>query len=201
MLFAVCSNQIKTFDLVLHYLSKYEEVKDDRPKGLSRPPILGPRSLFYWDENGNNALHFAVMHNLQHMYTHILKTAKHIVRAEFKEALRKEMENGGNEEIIEVKLVELIRSKELQNMLPEVTWKISWNPGATSSNGKDSSAESNKSIKRPSTNQTEETSNYSKGLDGTVAQVVRNRLVVALNKNMHSKTLSYLHKYSINAPY
>ena len=175
MLFAVCSNQIKTFDLVLHYLSKYEEVKEKRSSGRSSPPILGPRSIFYWDENGNNALHFAVMHNLQRMYTHILNTAKHIVRAEFKNALRDKMENGGNDEIIVVELVEL-RSNE-----PKVTWQTSWKRPEDSSKGKDSP-------KRTESSQPmgEDTGNYNKGLDETIAQVVRNRLVVALNKKMHS---------------
>ena len=123
------------------------------------------------------------------MYTHILKTAHHIVRAEFKTALRLEMEkkNGRNDdEIIEVKL-EVLRSGE-----PKVTWETSWNPGENSSR-KVSVGES---------------SSDNKGLNDmhrAIAQVVRNRLVVALNKNMHSKLLrslkSHLNKYSINTPY
>ena len=171
-MFAVCGNQIKTFDLVLYYLSKFPEALDKkpRPEELKKPPIQGPRSLFYWDENGNNALHFAVMHNLQGMYTHILKTAKHVVRAEFKSALREKMETGDKNHDIVVKLEEL-RSKE-QEVVWETVWKQSKQSGETSK----------------SMEQREDKNNYSKGLDEVIAEVVRNRLVVALNKDMHSKS-------------
>ena len=173
MLFAVCGNQIKTFDLVLHYLSKYQDDKN-LPDW---PPILGPKSLFYWDENGNNALHFAVMHNLQGMYTHILKTATHVVRAEFKHALRKKMEEADDDHDIVVELLKL-RHKE-----PKVTWTTSWKLSGDMPKRKGSLEEPSKSMGR-----SEELGNYSKGLDDTIAQVVRNRLVVALNKDMHSKS-------------
>eukprot|EP01035_Chromulina_nebulosa_P032209 gene32209-42999_t len=71
--FAVCSDNIEIFDLVLSFTSA---LNDDA--GKSDPAI------FMRDAFGNTVLHLCVVHCLQNMYRHVFKTAETILKKEIK---------------------------------------------------------------------------------------------------------------------
>jgi hypothetical protein len=100
LLFAVCSNRIEIFDIMLYYLGKFEEPADEEIDGPASDKectvTVGPRAVFCWDCNGNTALHFAVLYKLDDMYMHVLKTAKNVVRRELKLAFREQSKERKN---------------------------------------------------------------------------------------------------------
>ena len=78
--FAVCSNSIEIFDLVLSFASSIESNGDD----LDSSTMLGPNVIFMRDSFGNTVLHLCVIHCLQEMFEHVYKTAENIVKREMK---------------------------------------------------------------------------------------------------------------------
>jgi hypothetical protein len=107
MHFAVCTNDVEMFDLVLSYASTIslsntgenitttptlefdgeESAKIDNNyialddvKKYRR--LLGRNALFTRDQHGNTVLHLCVTHNLLDMYRHVKDTAKRLVRKE-----------------------------------------------------------------------------------------------------------------------
>ena len=85
--FAVCSDNIEIFDLVLSFTSS---LNNDAGK---RDPAIFMRDAF-----GNTVLHLCVVHCLQSMYRHVFKTAETIIKKEIKllyvEEIAKEAGNG-----------------------------------------------------------------------------------------------------------
>ena len=90
--FAVCSNSIEIFDLVLSFASALESDADDDfnydDVGTSvlgeNIPSLGPNVIFMRDTYGNTVLHLCVMHCLQDMFDHVYKVAETIISREIK---------------------------------------------------------------------------------------------------------------------
>ena len=73
--FAVCSNSIEIFDLVLSFASSIESNGDD----LDSSTMLGPNVIFMRDSFGNTVLHLCVIHCLQEMFEHVYKTAERMI--------------------------------------------------------------------------------------------------------------------------
>lgn len=90
--FAVCSNSIDIFDLVLSFASSLEvdsgedQLEEDGASTLlgADVPSLGPNVIFMRDTNGNTVLHLCVMHGLQDMFEHVYKVAETIISREIK---------------------------------------------------------------------------------------------------------------------
>ena len=92
--FAVCSNSIEIFDLVLSFASSLESDADaddnfngdDAASSVlgANLPSLGPNVIFMRDTYGNTVLHLCVMHCLQDMFDHVYKVAETIISREIK---------------------------------------------------------------------------------------------------------------------
>ena len=91
--FAVCSNSIEIFDLVLSFASSLStdnaignsNKSADTAENLFREfQSLGPNVIFMRDSFGNTVLHLCVIHCLKTMYQHVHKTAENIIRRELK---------------------------------------------------------------------------------------------------------------------
>mmetsp|Transcript_6116 Transcript_6116/g.8528 ORF Transcript_6116/g.8528 Transcript_6116/m.8528 type:complete len:1586 (-) Transcript_6116:145-4902(-) len=91
--FAVCSNSIEIFDLVLSFASTaessedmFDEIEDHSLSHVTRKgvPSLGPNVIFMRDSYGNTVLHLCVMHCLQGMFAHVFKVAETIISREIK---------------------------------------------------------------------------------------------------------------------
>ena len=83
--FAVCSNNIDIFDLVLSCASSVDtNISTQNDDGLSDSsiPNLGPNVIFMRDSCGNTLLHLCVIHGLSKMYDHILEIATTVIRRE-----------------------------------------------------------------------------------------------------------------------
>ena len=78
--FAVCSDNIEIFDLVLSFTSSLNS-----DSGKSDPTI------FMRDAFGNTVLHLCVVHCLQNMYRHVFKTAENILQKEIKRLYEEEL--------------------------------------------------------------------------------------------------------------
>lgn len=89
--FAVCSNSIEIFDLVLSYASSLAAIEiehdfdqnmfDERYREFQS---LGPNVIFMRDSFGNTVLHLCVIHCLVHMYQHVYKIAQNIIERELR---------------------------------------------------------------------------------------------------------------------
>ena len=91
--FAVCSNDIEIFDLVLSFASSMESddsnASEEEFDGASTAcraelPAVGPKVLFMRDSYGNTVLHLCVMHCLKDMFDHVYKTGRRIIAREIK---------------------------------------------------------------------------------------------------------------------
>ena len=93
--FAVCSNNIEIFDLVLSFTSTLVShgVDDSAESGvggeidislLKDLQSLGSNVIFMRDTFGNNVLHLCVIHGLKDMYRHVYTTAETILKREIK---------------------------------------------------------------------------------------------------------------------
>ena len=89
--FAVCSNSIEIFDLVLSYASSLAaiEVEHDYDQAMFDERYrefqsLGPNVIFMRDSFGNTVLHLCVIHCLVNMYKHVYKIAQSIIERELK---------------------------------------------------------------------------------------------------------------------
>ena len=83
--FAVCSNNIDIFDLVLSFASSVDtsiSTQDDDTASDSSIPNLGPNVIFMRDSCGNTLLHLCVIHGLSKMYDHILEIASTVISRE-----------------------------------------------------------------------------------------------------------------------
>ena len=100
--FAVCSNSIEIFDLVLSFASSLEsddsEASEDYEEATTVVgkdiPSLGPKVIFMRDSHGNTVLHLCVMHCLKDMFDHVYEVASRIISREIKLAYSKRFENG-----------------------------------------------------------------------------------------------------------
>ena len=93
--FAVCSNNIEIFDLVLSFTSSLVShgVDDSSDNGgdgkmdielLKDLQSLGSNVIFMRDTFGNTVLHLCVIHGLEDMYRHVFNTAETILKREIK---------------------------------------------------------------------------------------------------------------------
>ena len=92
--FAVCSNNIEIFDLVLSFTSSLakdgvDDSHESHEEGINFTLLkdlqsLGPNVIFMRDAFGNTVLHLCVIHGLQEMYRHVYRTAEVILKREIK---------------------------------------------------------------------------------------------------------------------
>ena len=101
--FAVCSNSIEIFDLVLSFASSLESDGNEYDGGEEAStvlgadvPSLGPNVIFMRDTYGNTVLHLCVMHCLQDMFDHVYKVAETIITRELKILYAKQYESHGH---------------------------------------------------------------------------------------------------------
>ena len=83
--FAVCSNNIDIFDLVLSFASSVDtsiSSQEDDTASDASIPNLGPNVIFMRDSCGNTLLHLCVIHGLSKMYDHILEIASTVISRE-----------------------------------------------------------------------------------------------------------------------
>ena len=85
--FAVCSNSIEVFDLVLSYAASLENdvlSGEFDHHGLKEVANLGQNVIFMRDSVGNTVLHLCAIHGLEAMFEHVYKTAESIIVRELK---------------------------------------------------------------------------------------------------------------------
>ena len=98
--FAVCSNSIEIFDLVLSFASSVESdssALDDARTEMSTAPSLGPNVIFMRDSCGNTLLHLCVIHGLSKMFEHVLSIATTVVSRELQCLYAKKRLEGVND--------------------------------------------------------------------------------------------------------
>ena len=92
--FAVCSNSIEIFDLVLSFASTTDvdiDDDDDESEKSASTKItkksmisLGPNVIFMRDSYGNTVLHLCVRHCLENMFDHVYNVARTTISREIK---------------------------------------------------------------------------------------------------------------------
>lgn len=89
--FAVCSNSIEIFDIVLSYSSSLETdivitdgVESNVVDNMKTLATLGTNVIFMRDKVGNTVLHLCAIHGLDAMFEHVYKTAESIIMRELK---------------------------------------------------------------------------------------------------------------------
>lgn len=103
LFFALCCGNIEIFDLVLSTCSNLritvaeeevkmalehgkEDLKDEFKVHTYAKQNMGPNAIFIRDTNGNNCLHFCVIHGLENMYAHVMKRAHETLLRQVKKA-------------------------------------------------------------------------------------------------------------------
>ena len=89
--FAVCTNSIQIFDLVLSYASTIvpsqpladEDVKEQEG-GNNFSLNIGPNAIFLRDSFGNTVVHLCAIHGLKAMFQHVCETAATIIYRELR---------------------------------------------------------------------------------------------------------------------
>ena len=91
--FAVCSNSIEIFDLVLSYASSIdppaavtdgEHTAPSETSSSNELLSLGPNVIFMRDSVGNTVVHLCAIHGLKAMFQHVCKMAETIISRELK---------------------------------------------------------------------------------------------------------------------
>ena len=87
--FAVCSNSIEIFDLVLSYASTIVTLEsgiesDGSESGRKESLNMGPNVIFMRDSFGNTVIHLCAIHGLRKMFQHVCTTAETIIFRELK---------------------------------------------------------------------------------------------------------------------
>ena len=96
--FAVCSNSIEIFDLVLSYASSIEVAANESTENASSTVTTsGSNVIFMRDSVGNTVVHLCAIHGLKAMFQHVCKMAELIISRELKRLYSTYHEKGKND--------------------------------------------------------------------------------------------------------
>ena len=83
--FAVCSNSIDIFDLVLSYASSIDVAASGSAASTTSSAMMsGSNVIFMRDSVGNTVIHLCAIHGLKAMFQHVCKVAEQIISRELK---------------------------------------------------------------------------------------------------------------------